>query len=406
MKKKIYAIVAAVAAVCALGLFGCASDNGSQAAAKVGDAAIPESKVTAKIVQFRDIMDLEDQDEWGKWLAETGYTPESYREETIDALVETEVLRQAAAHDGITVDQAEVDEYMDSMKEMYNSDEEWKKSLEESNTTEEEYTQEIEDSLLQEAVTEKLAAESGEVSDQELLEYFNESRDFYDGAKRSSAILFSEQDGAEAQRVLDRINAGEITFADAAKEYSIDGEAEENGGDMGWDAMTAQSDSYADALQALQPGQVSAVVDTEDGKQIIMCTEMVSAPADLTDVAAIPESLANELRETIKLENSYDKYYEWLDGYRDGLTIEIIPMPSGLSYAVDMEKYKQYATTDEDVDVALDDESIEDEELEGDLIDEGLDEDALAEDELLDDDIDLAIDELEEAESEEDSTQQ
>ena len=59
----------------------------------------------------------------------------------------------------------------------------------------------------------------------------------YDGAKRSSHILFNTGDEATAQDVLDRINSGELDFAEAAKEYSQDTGSAENGGDVGWDKL-------------------------------------------------------------------------------------------------------------------------------------------------------------------------
>ena len=60
----------------------------------------------------------------------------------------------------------------------------------------------------------------------------------YDGAKRSSHILFDSGDEATAREVLDKLNAGELDFAEAAKEYSKDGSASD-GGDVGWDKTSS-----------------------------------------------------------------------------------------------------------------------------------------------------------------------
>mgnify|MGYP000674167711 FL=1 len=61
----------------------------------------------------------------------------------------------------------------------------------------------------------------------------------FNGAKRSSHILLTAEEGeddaalaARAQELLDQINAGEISFEDAASQYSTDTGSAANGGDV------------------------------------------------------------------------------------------------------------------------------------------------------------------------------
>ena len=54
--------------------------------------------------------------------------------------------------------------------------------------------------------------------------------------------------------MLDKLNAGEVEFADAAKEYSEDSSAD-GGGDVGWDKLTTFVTEYQDALSALSKGR-------------------------------------------------------------------------------------------------------------------------------------------------------
>ena len=99
--------------------------------------------------------------------------------------------------------------------------------------------------------------------------------------RRSSHILFKVDSDAtdeeradaqaKAQEVLDKLNAGEIEFADAAKEYSEDSSASD-GGDVGWDKLTTFVSTYQDALSQLGEGQMSGIVETDYGYHIILCT--------------------------------------------------------------------------------------------------------------------------------------
>lgn len=390
-RKAIALFAAATLGVAAL--TGCAGAGG-QAAAIVNGTVIPESTVTADVQAFRASMELTDDDSWGQWLAEAGYTPESFREETLEQLVDDEVVRQAAKAEGVSVDQAEVDEYMEGMKAMYDTDEEWKAMLEESGMTEEQFRTEAEASMLQEALQQKVAGTEGSASDAEVIEYYNENSEFYDDAKRSSAIVFNEGDDELAQQVLQRIMAGEISFADAAKENSVDGESAASGGDRGWDVLVGFSDEYQDALAELAPGQMSGVVETDEGPQIILCTEEFAAPeGEVTSVDIFPAALLDEMRESVLMMAGYSAYDEWLENYKKGITIEYAEVPTNLDYFVDMDKYAEYAAQageDEllEGDPALD-ELIEDDEIlldDEELLDEELPEDGeLVEDEPIED---------------------
>ncbi len=395
IKRKLTTLIA-TAVIGVLALAGCSGNGSTQAAATVNGTVIPESTVTADVQAFRTSMELTDDDSWGQWLAESGYTPESFREETLEQLVDDEVVRQAAASEGVSVDQSEVDEYLESMKSMYDSDEEWNDMLAETGMTEDQYRSEVEASMLQDALQQKVAAPAGDVSDAEVIEYYTENSDYYDDAKRSSAIVFDEGDGELAQEVLQRIMANEISFADAAKEYSVDGESSANGGDMGWDVLIGFSDDYQDALAALAPGQMSNVVDTDEGPQIILCTEEFTAPeGEVTSVEVFPAALLEEMRESVAMSEGYSAYDEWLENYKKGITIEYAEVPAGLDYFVDMDKYAEYAVSAddeellegdpnldelmEDDELLLDDESLLDEEpLDDELLDEEVEEDTAA----------------------------
>ncbi len=81
----------------------------------------------------------------------------------------------------------------------------------------------------------------------------------------------SEQQEAkkdEAQDILDQINQGQISFEDAAKQYSQDTTAAQ-GGDLGYFGRGEMVTAFEDAAFALEPGQVSELVRTQYGYHII-----------------------------------------------------------------------------------------------------------------------------------------
>jgi hypothetical protein len=76
----------------------------------------------------------------------------------------------------------------------------------------------------------------------------------------------------------DIVRAGE-SFETLAKEYSSDPSNKDKGGDLGWFGRGRMVKAFEDAAFALQPGQVSDVVQTQFGYHIIKVEERRSAPS-------------------------------------------------------------------------------------------------------------------------------
>ena len=341
-------VAVGVVAVCSFGLFAC--QNGSSAsggtAATVNGTAIPEEKVTNTIQTVRSQSGLESEDEWGQFLASNDMTPESVREQIIDSLVNQELVKQGAADLGVKVESSEIDTYVESMKANFDSDDAWKQALSEAGFTEDSYRQSIEESLLSQNVG-KYFEEKAEPTDADAIESAKTYGVYYDGAKRSSHILFKVENKSDeaamtaarekAQAVLDQINGG-LDFAEAAKQNSEDTSAA-NGGDVGWDRVSTFVPEYQTALDGLEVGQVSGLVETEYGIHIIKCTEVFKAPEEITSLDQLPAEFRETITSMSKSVKANNDYNTWLEGLREKADIKINPMPSNVPYNVDMSKY-------------------------------------------------------------------
>lgn len=335
-----------VTAACAFSLAACTGGVSGGTAATVNGTAISEDDVTNSIEAIRKQSGLEDNDTWGQYLAAYGYTPETVREEIINSLADEQLVKQGAQELGVTVESSEVDTYVESMKVNFDSDEAWVEALTKAGFTEESYRESLESSLLSQAV-EKYFEEKAEVSDDDILETANTYVSYYDGAKRSSHILFKVDDTsdeaameaarAEAQDVLNQINSG-MDFEEAAKNYSDDSSAED-GGDVGWDKLTSFVTEYQDALDELDKGGVSGLVESQYGIHIIKCTDVFNAPEEITDMAQLPEALQDTIKSMAASTAASADYDTWLNGLRENAEIVINDMPSNVPYNVDMSKY-------------------------------------------------------------------
>lgn len=336
-------------AICATGLSiacvwtlaGCsgtqASGSSGLVAATVNGTEIAEDDITAYIESFRESSSLTDEAAWGEWMASSSLTPESVREEVIDMYTQRELIKEGAQELNVSVDSSEIDPYVEKTKANYSSDEQWQAALSQAGMTEDEYRSELELQLKSQKLQETFSAD--DPTEEELVQYAQMYASAYDGAKRSSHILFAADDTATAQSVLDQINAGTLDFAAAAQQYSTDTGSAVNGGDVGWDALNSFVTEYTDALNGLSKDQVSGLVTSTYGTHIIKCTDVFTAPAEVTSTDQIPAEFLDTIKSSLSSQKQQEAYSTWLEEKKTSADIVINDMPEGLPYYVDMSKY-------------------------------------------------------------------
>lgn len=348
-----------LSALCVMGVAGCSGNNNSSSdqgaiAATINGVNIYESTITDYIQAVREQSSLSDEDSWGEYLAQMGTTPSEVREQIIDNYVSRELIKEGADEKGITIDSAEIDTYVDKMKANYDSDEKWQEALSSAGMTEQEYRDEIELQLKAKDLYATFAT-SEEPSNDDMVQYAQMYASAYDGAKRSSHILFSSDDEAAAQEVLNKINSGELDFAEAAKQYSTDTSSAQNGGDVGWDKTSSFVTEYTDALSNLSKGQVSGLVTSTYGIHIIKCTDVYDAPKEtaddgtqtvkVTSIDQIPSEWQETIKSSLQSQNQSTAYQNWLTEKKNSSDLTINDMPSDVAYNVDMSKYESSSSS-------------------------------------------------------------
>lgn len=339
-----------VSAACCFALAGCGGTNYGYTggvAATVNGSEIEEDTITKYIQDFRTSSDLTSDQDWANWMNENSLDPSTVRSQVIDYYTEVELKKQACDEKGITVDESQVDEQLETMKSNYSSDEEWQNALSSAGISEDQYRESIEEGLRDEALMDNVAGDSATADDSQVLEMLNTYYTMFDGAKRSSHILFTSDDEATAQQVLDQINAGTLDFAEAAKQYSTDTASAENGGDVGWDATNTFVEAYTTALDGLSKDQVSGLVTSDYGIHIIKCTDEFSCDGTATSLDAYPSEFVDYISNIVKSQNQSTAYNDWFTSYKEQADIQINDMPENVPYNLDMTQYESDEGTDD-----------------------------------------------------------
>ncbi len=211
------------------------------------------------------------------------------RRQVLDSMIEQVLIEQATAKEGVVISEEELEEVVQESIEEGGGQASFEEWLRTSDLTYEDFRGEIRFQLLAQAIFERI---TGSVPTT--------------GAQvHARHILVQTED--EAQAVLTRLQAGE-DFAALARERSQNENTREAGGDLGFfHRGQLISPELEEAAFALQPGQISGVVQSQFGYHIVQVLE--KAPD-----RPLPLELLNALKE--------QAFARWMQQQWDGATVE------------------------------------------------------------------------------------
>lgn len=143
---------------------------------------------------------------------------------------------------------------------------------------------------------------------------------------RARHILMRVSDRSSQQAVAGRleqlrrqIERQERRFEDVAREVSEDGSAPQ-GGDLGWTSPGSFVPEFEDAMNGLQPGQISAPVVSRFGVHLIQVVERRSVTQD-------PKEVRAQARNMLREQRFEQAYLDWIKDLRLRAYIELREPP-------------------------------------------------------------------------------
>jgi len=113
-----------------------------------------------------------------------------------------------------------------------------------------------------------------EPNEPELAAYFeaNKARITVPEARKVQMVVVKTEE--EAREVKEKIDAGEITMFEAARDYSIDPGAKQNLGEIGWVKPGEGQPALDEATFALAPDQIAGPIETPAGWHLLKVTDV------------------------------------------------------------------------------------------------------------------------------------
>jgi len=244
----------------------------------------------------------------------------------LDRLIEQELLYAQSKKEGIQIADKTIEDHIAKLQARFPSKEAFEKALKQMNLTAAELKEKTREGMaIQELIT-KDVAQKITISDAEVEKFYKSHPDYFkqpEQVKASHILIKSDAKDDQAKKDAAKKKIEDIQkqvqdggdFAELAKKYS-EGPSGKQGGDLGFFGRGQMVKPFEDAAFALQPGQVSDIVQTRFGYHLIKVTDKKAAgTVPLKDVK---EKIRGFLKQQ-KVNTALEAYIKKL---KDGAKIE------------------------------------------------------------------------------------
>ena len=227
----------------------------------------------------------------------------------IPYIVDEKLIDYFAWERNLIPSEEEIDAETDSMMEMYTSSPDMVEQIEAIYGSMEAFRSEIR-SYVSDALKAELVQESvAPLNDDALAAYFEEFKTEIKNqfeTIRARHILVTEE--ATATELMERINSGEITFAEAALQFSIDSSTAANGGELGSIVRGQTVPEFEEAILAAPIGELYGPVQSEFGYHLIIVEERteINSLEDVVNSASYNDFVSGYQNDT---------YSRWIESY-------------------------------------------------------------------------------------------
>ncbi|MCA1793198.1 MAG: SurA N-terminal domain-containing protein [Desulfobacteraceae bacterium] len=243
---------------------------------------------------------------------------QSLEQDILDKLIDQALTRQEAARYNISVSDDDVMTAMENFKKTNNLDQEGlEKGLEAEGITLEQYQERIREDILQSMLINRAVRSKVIITQEDIAAYYEKNADAFQGEKKYHLrnILMDTKQGI--QEVVSQLEKNQLTFAKAARQYSMASNAEE-GGDLGIFDVDNFSEIIRDAVLPLEKKEFSRVIQTGSRYQVIYVEDILASGGKTLEQAA------DEIQDILYREQVEQKFADWIASLKKNAHIKIM----------------------------------------------------------------------------------
>lgn len=231
---------------------------------------------------------------------------------------------------GLQVMAEEIDKALNRIKQEqgWNSPEEFNAALAKQGLTEKEFKEKIKDQILRFKLITREIGSKVIISKERIQEYYQKNKDQFqrtEGVHLAHILLRTGEDTSpeelaaqkkKAQEIWERLKKGE-DFAELARTFSQDASAAQ-GGDLGVFKLTEIDASLREAIAPLKPGEISPVIQSPQGLQIVKLIDRQEGKAFTLD------EVKDRIQDHLYQAEIDQRFNQWLQQLKDRSYIQVL----------------------------------------------------------------------------------
>ena len=251
------------------------------------------------------------------------------RKDLLDQLIDSKLADQQTERAQITVSENDIDRAIERMKEARSfTDEQLREGLASQGMTMEEYRKELKEQLLRSRLVNREVKSKIVITSEDIKAYYDSHQDEYAGEKKyylynifarvtpEAGISEREEALRQIKNASARLNQG-LSFEELVNQLK-DSSSRVEGTDLGLFRLEELSEQLQRAIAKLKAGEISEVLDTDFGFQIIYVQKIQETSTKSLD------EIQSEIGEILYNEAVDNRYQDWLDELRKRSLIRII----------------------------------------------------------------------------------
>jgi peptidyl-prolyl cis-trans isomerase SurA len=256
------------------------------------------------------------------------------RENILNGMIESHLIKQKAAKYHVTVTDEDVDVAYERMRDgMSLSPTEFREKLEKSGLTEESYRKKLKSQVLQSRLLSYDVRSKIVVTDEMIVNYYNENYNstvdkggYYllqmgfswpITADKEKVATSKQETRDRTEKIYNLVKNGQ-DFKSLAEKFS-DLPSATDGGDIGVFALDEMAPAMRDAVAGLKPGEISKIVETPAGYQFF---KLLSGDENTKVDKAPSKAVKEEIREKLFEEKLKVAYSEWVNKLKEDAYIQ------------------------------------------------------------------------------------
>jgi foldase protein PrsA len=226
-------------------------------------------------------------------------------------LISAEWIQQEADARDIEVSDEEVQkQFEDQKNQSFPNEKDYQQFLKTSGQTEEDLLFRVKLDVLSNKVREAIIEGKGDVSDEDIENYYNENKERFAQPERRDLSVVLTKTEARANEAKQALESGQ-SFKDVAKEFSIDEASKAQGGKLPAVAKGQQEKAFDDAIFAAEKGELTGPVKTQFGWYVFEVDKVT--PASQQSLEDAKETIRNLL----KSQNEQEALDSFIEDFRN-----------------------------------------------------------------------------------------